>query len=56
MGFAGAIGWAFGRDAFVSLFAGVIIGLLKRAKAFTKRQDPGEIYKRGRLKESFSLW
>ena len=44
-GFSWRFGWAFGRDAFVSLFAGFIIRFLKKAKEFTQKEDLDEIYK-----------
>jgi len=34
----GMVEWAFGRDAFASLFAGFIIGFLKRPKEFTQKK------------------
>jgi len=39
MGLTGTFGCAFGRDAFASLFAGLIIAFLKRPKEFTKKED-----------------
>jgi hypothetical protein len=39
MGPTGTFGWGFKRDAFASMFAGIIIGLLKRRKEFTKKED-----------------
>jgi len=39
----GTFGWGFGRDAFVSLFSGFIIGFLKRLKEFTKIEDLDKI-------------
>jgi hypothetical protein len=42
-GLTGTFGWAFGRDAFASLFAGFIIGFLKRPKEFTKKEDLDKI-------------
>jgi len=35
----GTFRWAFGLGAFASLFAGFIIGFLKRLKEFTKQED-----------------
>jgi len=42
-GLTGTFGWAFGLDAFASLFAGFIIGFLKRPKEFTKKEDLDKI-------------
>ena len=39
----GRFGWAFGLDAFASLFAGLMIGFLKRRKEFTKKEDLDKI-------------
>ena len=44
--------WALGPDAFASLFAGFIIGFLKGAKEFTKKEDLEEILTR---KYSFAI-
>jgi hypothetical protein len=44
-GLTGRLGWAFGPDAFASLFAGFIIRFLKKAKEFTQKEDLDEIYK-----------
>lgn len=51
-GLSGTFGWAFGRDALGSLFAGFIIGFLKAAKEFTKKEDLEEILTR---KYSFAI-
>jgi hypothetical protein len=42
-GLTRTFGWAFGLDAFASLFAGFIIGFLKRPKEFTKKEDLDKI-------------
>jgi hypothetical protein len=43
MGLTGTFGWAFGWDAFASVFAGFIIGFLKRPKEFTQKEDLDKI-------------
>ena len=42
-GLTGMFRWAFGLGAFASLFAGFVIGFLKRPKEFTKKKDLDKI-------------
>ena len=44
-GLTGTFGWAFGPDAFASLFACFMIRFSKRPKEFTKKQDLDKVYK-----------
>ena len=46
-GLTGRFGWAGGLDAFASLFAGFVIGSLKRPKEFTKKGDLDKILTKG---------
>ena len=43
VGLTGMLGWAFGLDVFAALFAGFIIGFLKRPKEFIQKEDLDKI-------------
>jgi hypothetical protein len=52
MGLCGRFGWVFARDEFASVFAGFIIGFLKRPKEFTQKEDFDKILTK---KRSFDI-